>query len=140
MWLIREPITQLPAASYDLWEERRGILSYTTSTVYAGLDAAANFSSLFGEEALAAKYRQAANEIKEATLHYLWDEERGHFLRMITVDKQGTITKDPTLDSSLCGLFQFGMFPAHDTHIERTMQTAAADIVGENPDWWHGAL
>jgi GH15 family glucan-1,4-alpha-glucosidase len=118
----REPTTHLPQASYDLWEERRGILSYTVAAVYAGLDAAAQFSSLFGEEELVAKYRQAADEIKEATLRYLWDEERGHFLRMINVDANGTITKDTTLDSSLCGLFQFGMFSVHDPHIERTMQ------------------
>jgi glucoamylase len=118
----REPHTQLPEASYDLWEERRGILTYTTATVYAGLEAAANFSLQFGEAELAATYRQAAEEIKDAVLRYLWDEERGHFLRMITVDKDGTIHKDATLDSSLCGLFQFGMFPADDPHVERTMQ------------------
>ena len=40
---------------------------------------------------------------------------------MITVDKDGTIHKDATLNSSLCGLFQFGMFPATDELIERTM-------------------
>ncbi|QBD79230.1 glycoside hydrolase family 15 protein [Ktedonosporobacter rubrisoli] len=118
----REPHTRLPDASYDLWEERRGILSYTTATVYAGLNAAANFSHIFGEEELAATYRQAANEIKEAALQHLWDEERGHFLRMITIDKAGNITRDTTLDSSLCGLFQFGMLAANDPRMERTMQ------------------
>jgi GH15 family glucan-1,4-alpha-glucosidase len=118
----REGYTRLPGPSYDLWEERRGILSYTTSAVYAGLDAAVRFSMIFGEEGLAARYRAAAEEIKLATLRYLWDEERGHFLRMITVDKDGTIHKDATLDSSLCGLFQFGMFLATDREIERTMQ------------------
>ena len=118
----REPHTRLPGPSYDLWEERHGILTYTTSTIYAGLDAAANFSAIFGEEELATKYRTAADEIKQATRRYLWDEERGYFLRMITVDKDGTIHKDATLDSSLCGLFQFGMFLATDELIERTMQ------------------
>jgi GH15 family glucan-1,4-alpha-glucosidase len=118
----RESTTHLPAPSYDLWEERRGILAFTTATVYAGLDAAANFSLLFGEEDLAAKYRQGADEIKAAALRYLWDEERGHFIRMINVALDGSIEKDVTLDSSLCGLFQFGMFDAHDPHIEQTMQ------------------
>jgi GH15 family glucan-1,4-alpha-glucosidase len=118
----REPHTGLPGPSYDLWEERRGILSYTTATVYAGLDAAANFSSIFGEEELAAKYRQAATEIKDAALKYLWNEGRGHFLRMINVDKDGNIQQDAMLDSSLCGLFQFGMLSPRDPHVERTMQ------------------
>jgi GH15 family glucan-1,4-alpha-glucosidase len=118
----RELHTGLPGPSYDLWEERRGILTFTTAAVYAGLDAAANFSSIFGEEALVAKYRQAANEIKDATLKYLWDEERGRFLRMINVDEDGTIRKDATLDSSICGLFLFGLLPANDSRVERSMQ------------------
>ena len=118
----RDRLTHLPGPSYDLWEERRGILSYTTATVYAGLDAAAHFAELFGEESQVQKYRQAATEIKEATLRYLWDETRGQFLRMITVDRDGTIHQDATLDSSLCGLFQFGMFTANDREIELTMQ------------------
>lgn len=129
----REPHTRLPGSSYDLWEERRGILTYTTSAVYAGLDAAAEFSKIFGEEALATKYRAAAEEIKQATLHYLWDEERGHFLRMITVDKDGTIHKDATLDSSLCGLFQFGMFQATDREMEHTMQQLEQTLWAKTP-------
>ena len=118
----REEHTRLPEASFDLWEERRGILTFTTASVYAGLDAASKFSALFGETELAKKYRAAADEIKQAALRYLWDEEQGRFLRMITVDKDGTIHKDATIDSSLCGLFLFGMFEATDDHVERTMQ------------------
>lgn len=85
-------------------------------------DAAANFAHLFGEEEQAAKYRQAAEEIKEAALNYLWDEESGHFLRMLTVAKDGTITRDKTLDSSVCALFQFGMLAADDPEVERMLQ------------------
>lgn len=118
----RDETTNLPGPSFDLWEERRGILTFTTAAVYAGLDAAANFALLFGEELQANRYRQAAKEIKEAALRYLWDEERGHFLRMIVVGKDGSIQKDATLDSSLSGLFLFGMLPAHDPRMEQTMQ------------------
>jgi len=129
----REPHTHLPAASYNLWEERHGIFTYTTATVYAGLDAAASFAVLFGEEELASRYRQAAEEIKEAALRYLWDEERGHYLRMITVDKSGTIQKDPTLDSSVCALFQFGMLPAHDPRLEHTMHALEQTLWVKTP-------
>lgn len=118
----RDDLTHLPGPSHDLWEERRGILSYTTSTVFAGLSAAAKFAQLFGEATLGDKYQQAADEMKEAALRYLWDEDRGHFLRMITVDQSGTIHKDATLDSSLCGLFQFGMFGPNEREIVLTMQ------------------
>jgi glucoamylase len=63
----------------------------------------------------------------------LWDQERGHFLRMITVDKSGTIQKDPTLDSSVCALFQFGMLSAHDPRVEHTMQALEQGLWVKTP-------
>ncbi len=119
---FREPHTKLPSPSYDLWEERHGILTYTVAAVYAGLDAAANFAGIFGEDDLAQKYRQAAEEIKNAALQYLWEEQSGHFVRMINVDEQGNLQKDETIDSSLCSVFQFGMLSADDERVVRTMQ------------------
>jgi GH15 family glucan-1,4-alpha-glucosidase len=118
----RDASTHLINPSYDLWEERRGILAFTIAAVYAGLSSAAKFAQVFGEEERATRYQQAATEVKEATLRYLWDEELGRFLRMITIDKDGHIQKDTTLDSSLCGLFLFGLCPARDPRMERTMQ------------------
>jgi GH15 family glucan-1,4-alpha-glucosidase len=118
----REPRTGLPAPSYDLWEERRGILTYTVAAVYAGLQAAANFTAGFGEDDLAERYRNAAEEIKAAAKEHLWDEDRGTFLRMINVQPDGSIERDTTLDAATMALFQFGMFPADSAEIERTMQ------------------
>jgi GH15 family glucan-1,4-alpha-glucosidase len=118
----REPHTKLPGPSYDLWEERHGILTYTTATVYAGLDAAAKFAFIFGEEDAAQTYQQAAEEIKQAALQFLWDEQMGRFVRMINVDEHGNIQKDTTIDSSVCGVFQFGMLPASDERMERSMK------------------
>jgi len=118
----REPHTRLPAPSHDLWEERWGIHAYTVATVYAGLQAAANFAATFGDNDLAECYRSAASEIAAATRQYLWDEERGVFLRMINVQSDGHIERDTTLDTAIMALFQFGMFPADSPEIARTMQ------------------
>ena len=117
----REPHTKLPAPSYDLWEERRGIHSFTVATVWAGLQAAANFTETFGEVALTKQYRQAAAEIKEAAIEYLFDKKLGRFLRSITVDADGVVEPDYTIDSSICGPFLFGMLQATDPLIESTM-------------------
>ncbi len=46
----RDEATGLPAPSYDLWEERRGILSFTAGTVFGGLTAASLFCQVLGEE------------------------------------------------------------------------------------------
>ena len=147
-WMVdyRDPVTKLPEHSWDLWEERRGVLSFTVAAVWAGLEAAARFTDAFGETDLSAKYRQAAQEIRDATTRYLYDEERGRFLRMITFHSDGTLVKDYTLDSSMWGLFYFGMYSADDPMVVRTMEaiedrlTVRTDVGGvaryEN-DYYH---
>ena len=136
----REPHTHLPAASYDLWEERRGIFTYTTATVYAGLDAAARFAVLFGEEELTSRYRQAAEEIKEAALHYLWDERTGTLSADDHRGQKRHHPEDPTLDSSVCALFQFGMLPAHDPRLKHTMHALEQTLWVKTPIRGHGTL
>jgi len=89
--------------------------------VWAGLQAAAKFTDTFGETELSAKYRQAAAEIRDATVKYLYDPELGRFLRMIVFGEDGTITRDTVLDSSMWALFKFGMFEPDDPMIQRTM-------------------
>ncbi|MFQ6136271.1 MAG: glycoside hydrolase family 15 protein [Candidatus Hydrothermarchaeales archaeon] len=117
----RDPKLKLPLPSYDLWEERRGILTFTTSAVYAGLIAASKFADLFGEEKDAEKYRNAAEEVKRAMQKYLYDEGEGRFLRMINVDGEGRIKKDFTIESSVYGIFEFGVLPADDPRVVKTM-------------------
>ncbi len=119
---FREPHTRLPAPSVDLWEERRGIHAFTTGAVWAGLTAACEFADAFGQHELATRYRTAADEIKAAALEHLWDAGRGRFMRTITVLPDGTITKDPTLDISLAGVWLFGMLPPDDPRVVATMR------------------
>ncbi|MBA7617057.1 hypothetical protein ES703_24362 [subsurface metagenome] len=118
---FREPHTGLPAPSYDLWEESRGIHSFTVAVVWAGLQAAANFTEMFGEVVLTKQYRRAAAEIKAAAIEHLFDKKLGRFLRSITVNTDGSVEPDYTIDSSICGLFLFGMLQATDPLIESTM-------------------
>src|SRR6266568_4621378 len=124
----REPRTKLPAPSFDLWEERRGIHAFTTAAVWAGLAAARDFAAAFGQHDLSKRYGTAADEIKTAALANLYDEERGRFVRTITVLPDGTITKDATLDMSIAGIFLFGMLPADDERVVATMRALEARL------------
>ncbi len=119
---FRDENTGLPLPSYDLWEERQGVLGFTVAAVWAGLMAAANFADCFGEKAVAKRYRQAATEIKNSTTQYLWDAERNRFSRRLNFDEQGTLMRDTVIDSSLYALFEFGMFTPDDPKIVATMQ------------------
>jgi GH15 family glucan-1,4-alpha-glucosidase len=126
----RHSSTGLPLPSYDLWEERRGIFSFTTAAVYAGLSAAAAFAELFGDRGSADLYRQGALEVQEGMERCLYDSKLGRFLRGI-YPKDGTemeFTADYTLDSSLYGLFALGAFAADDPRVVRTM-TAVQDAL-----------
>lgn len=129
----REPHTKLPAPSYDLWEERRGILSFTVAAVWAGLQAAARFTEAFGETGAAAKYRKAADEIRDAAAKYLFDPKLHRFARMITVAPDGTIQSDMTLDASIAGLWQFEMFSIDDPRIVSTMDALISRLTVKTP-------
>ena len=129
----REPHTRLPAASYDLWEERRGISAFTVAAVWAGLTAAARFTDAFGEPSVAEKYRRAAAEIREATERVMFDAKLGRFVRMVNVSREGEVAFDTTIDSSIAGLWIFGMFEAGDPKIVSTMEQVVSRLTVKTP-------
>ncbi|RKD24119.1 glycoside hydrolase family 15 [Ammoniphilus oxalaticus] len=118
----------LPHASYDLWEERRGIFTFTSCTVYGGLIAAANFASLFGDDRRRRRYEETAERIKRGIEQYLYDEQVGRFIRGIYIDRDGSITKDLTLESSLFALFAFYVFDIDDPRVIRTMEAVETGL------------
>ncbi|XEC92879.1 glycoside hydrolase family 15 protein [Paenibacillus tarimensis] len=111
----------LPKPSYDLWEERYGIWTYTAASVYGGLMAAAYFTDLFGDYERSDHYRQTAEKMKEAIITHLWDEEAGRFARGLIMKEHGWV-KDMTLESSMFGILEFGVLPVDDERVVRTMQ------------------
>ncbi|HBD06999.1 MAG TPA: glycoside hydrolase family 15, partial [Syntrophobacteraceae bacterium] len=121
MCRYRDPETGLPSPSYDLWEERKGILSFTVGAVFGGLTAASLFCKVFGEDDRAAHYQQVAAEIRDAASRHLWREDLNRFCRMIHRDGHGNWTIDAAYDSSVWGLFAFGLYRADDPRIMATM-------------------
>ena len=118
----RDKTSGLPNPSYDLWEERRGVMSWTVASTWGGLNAAANFAEAFGEATRSSRYHQAAQEIKTGADAYLWQPELNRFVRMINQKEDGSWEIDPTIDASLAGLWQFGMYSPDDPRIITTMQ------------------
>ncbi|MEI7435559.1 MAG: glycoside hydrolase family 15 protein [bacterium] len=118
----RDTDTRLPLPSYDLWEERHGVLTFTASTVYGGLAAAANFTRLFGEIALASEYQTGAEELKAAMVKHLYLPEKKRFCRMLGYGGDDRLEIDDTVDASLYGIFAFGVFPPDDERVRETMR------------------
>ena len=121
MLSFRDEKTGLPLPSWNLWEDRRGIHTFTCCTVIAGFRAAANFADVFGEWARAQRYRKAADEMVVAVREHLYSETDGRFLRSLRSDDDGGTYPDNTVDASLFGLFYFGCFPADNEAVGKTM-------------------
>jgi GH15 family glucan-1,4-alpha-glucosidase len=122
MMAYRDTKTGLPLPSYDLWEERQGVLTFTTAAVYGGLIAASNFTEAFGETELADGYRQGARQLREAMDKYLYLKNEKRFARMVNFNKDGSVEVDSTVDASLYGVFAFGAYQADDEKVKSTMQ------------------
>jgi GH15 family glucan-1,4-alpha-glucosidase len=109
----RDPETGLPLPSYDLWEERRGVFTFTCAAVWAGLTAAAELANLFNDQERRAAWSQAADEIRAAMQKHLWIESENRFARGLG---------DLTVDASTFAVFFLGVFPAESALVEGTMR------------------
>ncbi|WP_457639328.1 glycoside hydrolase family 15 protein [Persephonella sp.] len=112
--------TGLPLESYDPWEERRGVFTYTCATVFAGLISASRLAYLTGNIEEAEKYEKAGREVKQAVLKHLYDHKLDRFVRMIKKEN-GQVVKDATVDASLLAVYFTGMLPPNDYRVINTV-------------------
>jgi len=124
----RDPLTGLPAESYDLWEERRGVFTFTTAAVCAGLTAAAGVAAKVGDRRAHDTWYRAAEEVRRGLLRYLYSPQLGRFVRGLTRGAGGELVPDATLDASLWGVFAFGVLPAEHQGVAATMQAVAEGL------------
>jgi GH15 family glucan-1,4-alpha-glucosidase len=113
--------TGLPKQSYDPWEEQRGVFSYTTATVYAGLVAAADLSRCTGHYEHEQEFLHAAAKIKEALEEHLYSFEDHRFYKKIVYTPDNE-EKDSTVDASLAMIWELGVLPASDPRVISTMK------------------
>lgn len=113
------PAAGLPMQSWDLWEERRGVHTFTVASTIAGLEAAALFADDFGDVKRAAYWRAAAGEIRVALKRHLWHDQTRRYARMgkPIYDANGEVQRyelDMTRDSANAALFMLGALDPHD--------------------------
>jgi len=140
-----DPETHLPLPSYDLWEERWGVHTWTVATVIGALRSAAQFAVAFGEQGLADRFRGTADRMHEAMGRHLWSETAGRFARSL-IDGADGPHLDTTIDASLCGLVLFGAAAPRDPKVEATLRavrerlvltTQVGGVARYDGDAWH---
>ncbi|NOZ80284.1 MAG: glycoside hydrolase family 15 protein [DPANN group archaeon] len=111
----------LPKESYDLWEERRAIFTFTTSAVLSGLVAASRFAHLLSDKKFCQSCDTGFDLIKKAMVKYLWNDKDGYFRRGVSIEGKKVVF-DNAMDASVYGLYAFDVFPADDPKIVSTME------------------
>ncbi|MBM3231619.1 glycoside hydrolase family 15 protein, partial [Candidatus Peregrinibacteria bacterium] len=119
---FRETHSHLPLASYDPWEEHRGVFTYTTACTVAGLDAAAKICQMLGHYNHFEAFEAAAEETKQAMLYHLYDESQKTFVKKIKRENEKTIESDVTPDMSIAAIWKTGALPPDDPRVVATMQ------------------
>jgi len=131
MVIHRDDQTGLPKASFDLWEERFGMHTYTAATVFGALTAAAKFAALLGKTEAETRYITAAKEIQQAIMKYLYDEKEGYFYKSINFEK-GQIVTDKRFDtSSVYGVMRYGILATSDPRINSAWQKTAEKLISQ---------
>lgn len=119
-----EPITGLPQASFDLWEEKYGTSTYTASSVYGGLMAAMRFANLLGKDNDARTYQAVAMRMQKSIVEHLYDTNLKMFVKHIKHTDDGELEFDLTIDtSSFHGIVLFGVLEIGDPLLKTALKT-----------------
>jgi GH15 family glucan-1,4-alpha-glucosidase len=130
---FRDDKLGLPLHSYDLWEEKIGVSTYTCACVYGGLMSAAKFADLLGKRNHLRMYRDAANQIKQAAITHLFSPDLNSFIRYAYV-QDGHVNRFEVVDaSSLFGLWYFEMLKHDDPLFMATEEAVQKRLKNTSP-------
>mgnify|MGYP002761678492 CR=1 FL=1 len=120
----------LPQPSYDLWEEKYYVSTFTVASVYAGLKAAGEIAEEIGEDG--EDYLDRAKAIKQKGLENLKSEETKSYVRGI---EEGERLDE--ISAPLFFLEKFGLVDEDDEYFRNTMNAIRYDL---SPDTEIGGI
>jgi GH15 family glucan-1,4-alpha-glucosidase len=124
--------TDLPHASYDLWEEKFLTSTYTTCVTIAGLETAAKIANLVEQPDDAIRWERAAAGIRQ-NLDKLYHKD-GYFVKGYLMLEDGTLRYDNTLDiSSLYGPFMYARLALDDERLASTARHVEERLLNASP-------
>jgi GH15 family glucan-1,4-alpha-glucosidase len=108
----------LPKDSWDRWEERQGIHTWTVASVIAGLEAGEFFAHLHDDVTRAKACRDTAQRLREGLLTMLVKHDEGRFIRRLTPE----LHPDMTVDAADLAPFLFGVLPPEHPIVRKTVE------------------
>lgn len=120
---FRDAATGLPAASFDLWEERRALHLYSTMTVVHALERAARIAEQLGKSP--DRWRAASREFHAAALAQFWDASLARFCRSLA-------PRDDRWDASVLLALKQGLLSPEDPRFRSTVDGVEARL-GHQP-------
>ncbi len=119
-----DPLTKLPHASYDLWEQTFLTTTYTTALVYAALNAAAKLAEQRNHADDAVAWQTVADDIYAAAGEHLYNKDRGYFNKGFVHRNNGDWYVDGSIDvSAFYGAFMFGLFDSASNELQTAYAT-----------------
>jgi oligosaccharide amylase len=116
---FRDLPTGLPRPSFDLWEEREGIHTYSTAVVVHALERAARIALELGKDG--GRWRETSQAMHEAALRHLWDPALGRFVRSIH-------PRDDRVDASVLLALKHGLLEYDDPRARRVVDGIEARL------------
>ncbi len=110
---FRDSGTGLPAPSFDLWEERKGIHAYSAAAVAHGLDSAARIAKVLGKET--PQWSSTAEEIRSLVVDQMWDPTLARFVRSVA-------PRDERIDASILLALDLGLLDPSDPRYRATVE------------------
>lgn len=133
--------TNLPHASYDLWEEKFLTTTYSAAVVYQSLLVAADLAESFEHADDAARWNKTAARILDGS-DVFFDPDRQAFRKGFLLQPDGSLQFDNTLDvSSLYGPMMYGLLHTPEMltstvkHVETTLLNQSP--IGGSPRYEH---
>lgn len=124
--------TNLPHASYDLWEQKFLTSTYTVCVVIAALETAAELARIAKHPEDAIEWTAAAQRMRDG-LQALYHPD-GYFRKGFLLQDNGDLQYDDTVDiSSLYAPLMYAQLPLDDPRLVQTFKTVEQKLYNVTP-------
>jgi GH15 family glucan-1,4-alpha-glucosidase len=118
MLQYRDEESGLPKPTFDMWEEKIGVFTSTSSLVCSALSCASKFAQVFFDNKRQDLLEDASRQMKRGILTHLYDHKSGRLAKAVYSDGQ----MDTTVDSSLLLPIIYGTLEPDNKIVSTTAQ------------------